>query len=148
MVLKIAVPLDKQLCLYHYNPCTAPKFAIYLIEGSDGEVTYRIKEIVSNPWCGVKCEVFEDSQVNCTCDLERQKSMRHISEHYAILDAIGGCDYLLADQYCDNISYALGKGGITVFKFPPIVNKTDNAIKNFLISSSLVSNVKLIRSVS
>jgi predicted Fe-Mo cluster-binding NifX family protein len=146
--MKIAIPLHEQLTLYHNNPCTAPKFAIYLIEGDTSHIVFSLEVIVDNPWSGVKCDRYEDEQISCNCDPDRRKSMRHISEHYALLDAIGGCSYLLADRYCDNTTRALGNGGITIFKIPPIINKIDNAIKNFLIGASFASTVEHIHHAS
>lgn len=146
--MKIAIPLHQQLTLYHDNPCTAPKFAIYLVEGDRSNISFKLSHIVDNPWSGLKCNTFEDEQVSCSCDIDRRKSMRHIAEHYALLDAIGGCSYLLADNYCDNIIRALENGGIQVFKIPPIVNKIDNAIKNFLIGASLASKLEHIHHAS
>ena len=146
--MKIAIPLHKQLTLYHHNPCTAPKFAIYTIEGDPSSVVFALDMIVDNPWAEVKCDNYDSDQVFCECDLERRESMRHIAEHYALLDAIGGCSYLLADRYCDNTTRALGNGGIKIFKIPPIINKIDNAIKNFIIGASLASTVEHIHHAS
>ena len=146
--MKIAIPLHRQLTLYHYNPCTAPKFAIYQIEGDSSRIVYRLEVIVDNPWSAVKGDDFGEDQVTACCDVDRRSNIRHISEHYALLDAIGGCRYLLADLCCDNLQRALGKGGIEVFKIPPIVNKIDNAIKNFLIGASLASTVEHIHHAS
>ena len=140
--MTIAIPLHKNTTLYHDNPCTAPKFGIYNIEGNRTNICFSLITVVDNPWCGVKCDQFGQDQIACSCDPERKKNMRHISEHYALLDAIGGCSYLLADHYCDNTSRALQKGGVKVFKIPPIIDKIDNAIKNFLIGASLASKVQ------
>lgn len=148
MGMKIAVPLDNQLNLYHDNPCTAPMFAIYLLEGDRSGLSFRRTTVVENPWLRVKCDAFAAEQIKCNCDPDRQKSLRHVSEHYALLDAIGGCSYLLADHYCTNTKRTLRNGGIKVFKFPAIIDQIDFAIKNFLVGASLVRSIKHINHAS
>lgn len=146
--MKIAIPLNGALTLYHLNPCTAPKFAIYTIEGDKSHLTFSLLKVVDNPWCIADYDGFDPEQVACRCQPERRRDIRHISEHYTLLDAIGGCSYLLADHFCDNTSRALGNGGVKVFKIPPVIRETDNAIKNFLIGAELADTVKHIHHAS
>ena len=146
--MKIAVPLNDTFTFYHRNPFTAPKFAIYSIEGDRSHLTFGLFAVVENPWSAINDGGFEESQIACDCDSKQCTNMHHVFEHYALLDAIGGCSYLLADHYCDNTSRALNNGGIKVFKIPPIINKIDSAIKNFLIGASLASTFKHIHHAS
>lgn len=146
--MKIAVPVNNLLSFYHFNPFTAPKFAIYSVDGDRSNITFGLNSVVDNPWIHTNHGDFEKSQVSCSCDTSKCTSMQHISEHYALLDAIGGCNYLLVDRHCDNITRALKNGGIQVYKVPPIINKADTAIKNFILGVSLASTFKHIHYAS
>ncbi len=148
MGMKIAVPVNNIMTFYHFNPFTAPKFAIYSIDGDRNKVTFRLQSVVENPWVGTDFGEFETKQVTCNCDSSACANMQHISEHYALLDVIGGCDYLLVDLHCDNVSRALKNGGIQVYKTPPIIHKIDTAIKNFILGVSLASTFKHIHYAS
>ena len=146
--MKIAVPINNLMSLYHLNPFTAPKFAIYSVVGDRSNITFGLKSVVDNPWVNINQGEFDKSQVTCSCDISKCTNMQHISEHYALLDVIGGCDYLLVDHHCDNISRTLKNGGIQIYKVPPIINKIDTAIKNFILGASLASTFKHIHYAS
>ncbi|MBU1993523.1 hypothetical protein KKC15_02300 [bacterium] len=47
--MTIAVPLDNALMLYHDNPFTAPKFAIYFINGDKTNVSFKRTDIAKTP---------------------------------------------------------------------------------------------------
>ena len=140
--MEIAIPTDDKHAIYHDNAYTAPKFAIYSIILGKTEISFSLKSIIENPLSRLKCEGFEDDQLACHCDFERSQSQRHIYEHYALLDVIGGCSYLLANQYCKNVIRSMENGGITIYKIPPIIKKIDMAIKNFLIGASIANKVQ------
>jgi predicted Fe-Mo cluster-binding NifX family protein len=146
--MKIAIPLNDQLSLYHSNPCTAPKFAIYAIEGDKTHLSFSLFSIVDNPWSRLTCADNADKAIACDCDPDRRNSLRHISEHYVLLEAIGECSYLLADHYCDNTLRAMKNGGIRIFKIPSIIKQTDMAIKNFLIGAQLANTMQHIHHAS
>lgn len=146
--MKIAIPLDKELELYHKNPFTAPKFVIYSIEGDKTNIRFSKSTIVDNRRYPRKCSLIEDSQVACACDMDAKKDIEHICEHYSLLETIEGCSYLLADNYCENTSSTLKKGGITVFRIPAIIKNVDKAIKNFLIGASLANTIQNIHHAS
>ncbi len=146
--MKIAVPLNNAFTFYHLNPFTAPKFAIYTIEGDRLHLTFGLYSVVDNPWKNINNGEFEEKQIACGCEAKQCMNIRHIFEHYALLDAIGGCSYLLADRYCDNTTRALNNGGIRVFKIPPIINMIDSAVKNFILGASLASTFKHIHHAS
>ena len=146
--MKIAVPLKDTFTFYHLNPFTAPKFAIYNIEGDRLNLTYGLSSVVENPCKNINNGEFEEKQILCDCDEKQCTNIHHIFEHYALLDAIGGCSYLLADRYCDNTTRALNNGGIKMFKIPPIINMIDSAVKNFILGASLASTFKHIHHVS
>jgi len=146
--MKIALPLDAQLVLYKQNPFTAPKFGIYLIETTPKEVLVRLDAIMTNPMHAILRQNFLERQIVCDCDEAVQNCFNHICEHYSLLEVIGGCRYLLADNFCNNTAHTLGKGGVEVFKIPSIIKTTDTAIKNFLIGANFVKKISHIRNLS
>ncbi len=148
MLMKIAVPVNNLLSFYHLNPFTAPKFAIYSIDGDRSNVTFGLTSVVDNPWISRNRGTFEKSQILCSCDSTACTDLGHISEHYALLEAIGGCKYLLVDHHCDNVTRAMKNGGVQVYKIPPIIHKIDTAIKNFILGASLASTFKHIHYAS
>jgi len=140
--MKIAVPFGHQLELYRRNPSTAPKFGIYEISLENRKVSISLLGIEMNPWCNGSCDNFDADAANCACDETRRNDIRHITEHYALLEVLRGCTYLLADHFCDNTKRALGNGGILIFKYPSIIRTAENAIKNFIIGASLANTVE------
>lgn len=146
--MKIAVPVGKQQTFYHSNPYTAPRFAIYLIEGDRENVSFSLSAVLDNPWSEQKCDAFEEGETECSCSSELQKDMQHICGHYALLDVVGGCSYLLADRFCKNTSHALKNGGVTLFKIPGIIHDVEIAVQNFLIGASLASTIQHIHNAS
>lgn len=146
--MKVAVPTDNELSFYHANPITAPKFSIYTIEGSYMDLTFHLVDIVINPWIILNRGVFNEKQICCECGEEECLDIRHVSEHYALLEVIGECDYLLADHYCANTLSALKKASVEVFKIPSIIKKIDYAIKNFILGASLADNIKHVHNES
>jgi predicted Fe-Mo cluster-binding NifX family protein len=140
--MKIAVPFSQQLDLYRDNPSTAPKFGIYEIILSKNRVAISLVSVEMNPWCKGSCDAFDDAAANCACDEHRRNDIRHITEHYALLEVLGGCSYLLADHFCDNTKRVLNNGGISVFKYPSVIRSAENAIKNFIIGASLANTVE------
>lgn len=146
--MTIAIPVHPDHRLYHDNPCTAPRFALYDIEGPESNVQVRLKTEVDNPLCQVTHNCFDAEKIACSCNETQQKNIQHISEHYALLEAIAGCSYLLADRYCANTSRTLKNGGIELVKIPPFIDKIESAIKNFLIGASLANQVQHIHHAS
>lgn len=146
--MKIAIPLNKDLTLYNDNPYTAPKFALYFIEGNRTNISFKMLKILDNPRYIEVSDRVEEIQKKCDCDVERQVDMQHICEHYSILETIGSCSYLLAAKYCHNTYKTLKTGGVKVFKIPSIIKKTETAIKNFLIGASLASKIQNIHDAS
>ena len=147
--MEIAIPTDDQDAIYRDNAYTAPKFAIYLVHLEDKKnISFQLKSIVDNPLKSLKCDGFDVEELSCKCELGSSDNLRHVYEHYALLDAIGGCSYLLANRYCKNIVRTMNNGGITVYKIPPIIQKIDTAIKNFLIGASFASPAQHIHHAS
>jgi predicted Fe-Mo cluster-binding NifX family protein len=140
--MKIAVPFSRELDLYRQNPSTAPKFGIYDIQLEKNSVNIRLLSVEMNPWCEGSCDLFDEDAANCACDEARRNDVRHITEHYALLDLLSECSYVLADHYCDNTKRALNNGGIHIFKYPTIIRTAENAIKNFIIGASLANTVE------
>lgn len=146
--MKIAIPLDKNLMLYNDNPYTAPKFAVYFIEGNKTDISFKMLMILDNPRYMEVSDKVEELQKKCDCDKERQVDMQHICEHYSILETISSCSYLLAAKYCNNTYKTLQTGGVKVFKIPSIIKKTEAAIKNFLIGASFANRIQSIHDAS
>jgi len=146
--MKIAIPLNNDLSFYHNNPITAPRFAIYNIDIKRSCVISSLDNIIDNPSNSTNNGKYTVSQIQCTCDENKCSDIKHISEHYFLLDSIGGCDYLLANHYCDNINRALDNGGITIYKISPFIHKSDYAIKNFLLGASLANTIQNIHHAS
>jgi predicted Fe-Mo cluster-binding NifX family protein len=140
--MKIAVPFSRKLELYRHNPSTAPKFGIYEIKRNDENIAVRLLTVKDNPWCEHNCDTFDSDASRCACDEKRQKDIRHITEHYALLEVLVGCSYVLADHFCKNTKRALDNGGIKVFKYPSVIRTAENAIKNFIIGASLANTVE------
>lgn len=146
--MKIVIPLNSDLNFYHDNPITAPRFAIYIIDIKRSYVRSSLETIIDNPWNSTNNGKYQSSQIRCACDKDTCSDLGHISEHYFLLDSIGGCDYLLADHYCKNIHRALVNGGISIYKIPPFIHKSDYAIKNFLLGASLANTIQNIHHAS
>jgi len=146
--LKIAIPLDEKQTIYHQNPFTAPKFAIYNIDVDKQNVQFTLNNVVESPWSSSSYKNFKENTIKCACNKKAQDDINHICEHYSLLEVIGDCSYLLADHFCVNTTRALSIGGVTVFKIPSIINRTDLAIKNFLIGASFANKIQNIHNAS
>ncbi len=146
--MKIALPLIDASTIYKDNPYTAPKFGIYNIDGNKDNVSFGLNAIIDNPWNSSSCKLFNQDQLKCSCNKEEQERIEHKCEHYALLDLIYDCRYLLANKYCENTKKSMQSGGIAIVNVPPIITKIDTAIKNFLIGASLASTVKHIHHAS
>lgn len=140
--MRIAIPFNQKMELYRRNPSTAPRFGIYDIEPGNGAIDVKLLGIEVNPWCENSCSGFPDTDAECNCDDDRQQDIRHITEHYALLEVLTGCTYVLADNFCSNTKRALENGGIRVFKYPSVIRTAENAIKNFIIGASLANTVE------
>ncbi|MEN8726875.1 MAG: hypothetical protein ABF276_02820 [Sulfurovum sp.] len=145
---KIAIPVNNTMGFYHSNPMTAPKFAIYTINIKNENVTFSLINIADNPWNRTNNGIYSPSQIDCSCNKEICSDIRHITEHYSILNVIHECDYLLVDNYCDNSLRALQNANIQTYKIPPFITHTHLAIKNFLLGASLASTFKHIHYAS
>ncbi len=146
--MNVAVPIDEELILYRYNPYTAPKFAVYYISGDKTDVSFTLTSIVDNPRYLYKENKIKNIEVMCECDTEIQNEIEHICEHYALVETIGNCSYLLADKFCNNLSNTLKNAGVTVFKIPTIIKTADLAIQNFLIGAFYANNIQNINHAS
>jgi len=146
--MKIAVAMDLDHSFYHKNPSTAPSFAIYTIEGTKEEVLYTLSATLKNPWSAQEGNFFKPEEIDSACSLERQANLDHSCSHYALLDILSGCSYLLADNYCTNTLKALNNGGVSVFKIPMIIHNIDTAIKNFLIGAQYANTIQHIHHAS
>ena len=146
--MKVAIAMTLNDRVYHQNPCTAPKFAVYSINRDKDEVVYSLSAVFYNPVSEKKEQDFTHEEMNCSCSVTRQEDFSHACEHYALLDVIGGSTYLLADQYCKNTLRSLNNGGVSVYKIPSIIHDTEMAIKNFLLGAYYASTIQHIHHAS
>ena len=146
--MKIALPIENTLILYKDNPHTAPKFAIYDVEKIQNNIHFSLYSIIENKLSQVKNGEFDKKEKKCSCDEQRENNLRHKCDHYSLVEALNGCSYLLANKYCKNTKNSMKNGGIKIFKIPPIINKIDLAIKNFIIGDSLANQIKQIHHAS
>lgn len=147
--MMVAIPMDARMRVYHQNPCSATMFALYELSGDRSHIRYSHKDTKLNPWEKAEGEMVRDPDMkNCSCDSEKSKDPHHISEHYALLEVIGKCDYLLANQYCLNTLYSMRNVGIKVYKIPPFVKTADEAMHHFIIGSELTDNLRHIHPAS
>lgn len=147
--MKIAVPVNDSLALYKDNPHTAPKFAIYnIVTSSDVDVYFSLHSVIENSFFKIKNAQFDTTEIKCDCDIERQNNLRHKCNHYAILELIGDCSYLLASKHCKNTKASMKQGGVEVFRLPLIINTVNIAIKNFIIGGSFANKIKHIHHAS
>lgn len=146
--MTIAIPLTSKLSFYHNNPFTAPKIAIYTIKKESQKLLYAQSKIIDNPWGIVNNGEFQQQQIVCECPDNECMDIQHITEHYALTDAIAGCSYLLAGKYCENVFRTVNNCGIEIFQIPPIINSVENAIKNFILGVSLADKLQHIHYAS
>jgi len=145
MNLKIAIPLNKEQKIYHYNPWTAPNFAIYSVRTQEELLVYECSIVVENPW------VEEDESMICDpmmcsdgCSDTVKADLNHLADHYIILEAIGGCNYIVAGTFCSNIEKVMAKGGIEIYPITPFITDPELAIKNLLIGLKFTKDMKKI----
>lgn len=144
--MKVAVPLNSTDQVYRDNPFTAPKFAIYHIDAARTPVIFTLEKINENPWLEQDGEMFSDTMMcSAGCSDMAQKDFDHIIEHYALLEAVSGCSYMLVKTYCDNIKHTMRNGGVELFNIPPFIKEPSLAIKNFLIGANIASSIQYIQ---
>lgn len=147
--MMVAIPMDAMMRVYHHNPCSAAMFALYRLTGDRSDVRYTHVDTKLNPWEKSEGEMVRDPQMkNCSCDAAKSKDPHHISEHYAILEVIGKCDYLLVNKYCLNTLYAMRNVGIKVHKLPPFIKTAHEAMAHFIIGSEITDNLRHIHPAS
>ena len=138
--MRIAVPVDENMKLYKKNPFTAEKFAIFhLVLGAKVIISKEV--VVENPLANIYTQFEQDSK---ECNCSKHSDLKHIYEHYAVLDVLGTITYLLASVHCPNMKRAMKNVGIKIYKIPPIINDLDTAIKNFLIGASYANTTQQI----
>lgn len=145
----VAIPVDARMRVYHHNPCSATMFALYKLTGERTDVQYAHVDTKLNPWERSNGEMVRNPEIKtCSCGNDKKNDPHHISEHYALLEAIGKCDYLLVNQYCLNTLYAMRNVGIKIHKLPPFVKTADVAMEHFIIGSEITDHLKYIHPAS
>lgn len=145
-MMRIALSTDADNNIYGYNPCSGSQFAIYEVFGTRHDIHYRFVQNCINPWERCQGVMVKDPDMkSCTCDKTRLQDPQHIHDHYAILEAIGKCDYLIAKSYCINTFYALQNVGIKIHKIPPFLMSAEDAITHFLIATDIAKDMQSIQ---
>lgn len=147
--MNIAIPMDAMKRVYHHNPCSAPMFALYEVLGDRNDIRYRFIETRLNPWERHEGRMVRDPKMKaCECEIDLAQNPQHISEHYALLEIIGKCDYVIVDSYCLNTLYAMKNVGIKIHKVPPFVKTAEEAINHFLIGNEFAGHLRYIHPVA
>lgn len=146
-MIKVLLPLTKNKMVYHDNFFKAPYFGIFTINSQNCYVYCRLETFIPNSY---NC-VYEENPLLCAnhgmCN-QTQCTLQHLEEHYDFSKNIDGCDYVLADRYCETMFDALKQGGITLYKLSPFLQTAEIAIKNFLIGVSIASTLQHIHVTS
>lgn len=135
------VPVKNQTDVYHNNIFRAPFFALYTIDRVESNIYCSCIDLIRNPYSFLTNMNQELSQNYGICDPE-ECTKEHIEEHYILSRSIYGCDYILADHFCNTMTEALKKKGISIYKISPFLHTPDIAIKNFILGVSLASTLQ------
>jgi len=147
--MKFALPLDGNHHVYRYNPCSAKHFAIYTIHGNSKAVTYALLSVVDNPWLKSNGSMVCDPVTRLgECDDMKKNDLGHIAEHYILLEALNGCNFLLGQNFCENTKSSMKNAGIKIFTIPPFISQSDKAIRHFLIGAKIADSVEYIHHAS
>lgn len=147
--MMVAIPMDAMMRVYHYNPCSAITFALYEVSGERKDIRYRFVETRLNPWEKHEGQMVRDPKMKaCECESDLSQNPNHISEHYALLEVLGKCNYLIVDSYCLNTLYAMKSVGIKIHKIPPFVKTGEEAINHFIIGANLADHLQYINPAS
>ncbi|MDD5053041.1 MAG: hypothetical protein PHO27_09960 [Sulfuricurvum sp.] len=145
----VAIPMDAMMRVYHNNPCSATMFAIYEVVGERRDIRYRYVDTRLNPWEKHEGEMVRDPRMKaCECELDLSKDPHHISEHYALLEVIGKCDYIIVDLYCLNTLYAMRNVGIKIHKIPPFLKTAEEVINHFVIGTEIAEHLQYVHPVA
>ncbi|WP_345974496.1 hypothetical protein [Sulfurimonas sp. HSL3-7] len=144
--MKIAVPLNADNSVYHSNPWTAPAFAVYQVTDEKEKIIFDCVEHKKNPWAEEdESVVFDPMMRSDRCNDRVKNDLDHLADHYIILEAINGCDYIIAETCCSNVEKVLEKGGIKIYKLPPIIKDPDLAVKNLLVNLGFAIHLHTIK---
>ena len=147
--MMVAIPMDAMRRVYHYNPCSATMFALYEVSGERKDIRYRFIEMRLNPWEKHEGQMVRDPKMKaCACESDLSQNPQHISEHYALLEVIGKCNYLIVDLYCLNTLYAMKNVGIKIHKIPPFVKTAEEAINHFAIGTEIAEHLRYVHPVA
>ncbi len=144
MKIKITVPLDADNSVYHSNPWAAPAFALYLVKDETEKIVYDCLEHKKNPWAEEN-SLFDPMTCSDRCSDIVKPDLNHPADHQIIFEAVNGCDYVIAGTCCSNVEKVLEKGGIKIYKLPPIVKDPDLAVKRLLINLGLTTHLYAIK---
>ncbi len=138
--MKFALPLDKDGLFYRFNPCGADTFSIYTVHKEKEMLTYALLNSVANPWHNIEGATCSHLAENGGCDAELKNNIEHILDHYAMLEVLSRCDYLLGDNFCDNTRKALRNAGIKAYNVPPFLTEIKKIITHFLIGVNVADS--------
>lgn len=138
--MKVLIPLDTQTRVYHDNVFKAPNFGVYSIDKSGNNLFCSFIEQIPNPFSSLYHHE-TSCQDHGICDTSKC-TLKHLHEHYTLLQGITSCDFILANRFCTTMTKAFNEKGIHIYKIPPFVHKPDVTIKNFLLGVSLASTLR------
>lgn len=141
----VAVPLDETKNVFHHNPCACSMFSLYEVSGNRKEIRYKLLDTKLNPWKKYSGNMVNDPKMSaCECEIALSQNPYHISEHYALLEAIGKSNVLIADLYCLNTLHAMKNVGIKLHKIPPFVKSPAAAIEHFIIGNEIAEHLRYV----
>ncbi len=146
--MKFAVSLSADDTFYRYNPCGAEKFSIYTVHTNPNGLTYALLKTVKNPWCDIEGAMCSPEMRYGECALDMKQDLEHIVDHYAILEVLSRCTYLLGDNFCDNTKRAMHNAGIKTYNVPPFISMIDKIITHFLIGVNIADSAEHIHYAS
>ena len=139
--MKVLIPIRNQTDVYHDNLFRAPLFAVYSVDRESYNVYYSLVDVIQNPY---SYHTYNDKDLcerNNICDLANC-TLHHLQQHYSLSRNLDICDYVLANHCCETMTKALKEKGINIYKISPFLQKSDIAIKNFLLGASLASTLQ------
>lgn len=139
--MKVLIPVKNQTDVYHDNLFRAPLFAVYSVENKNSNFHCSLIDVIQNPYSShfnYGTALYENNMI---CDTENC-SLQHLQEHYNLSKEMDIYDYVLTDHCCETMTSALKEKGINIYKISPFLQKSDIAIKNFLLGASLASTIQ------
>ncbi len=82
-------------------------------------------------------QMYHSNPCDAICD-----TLDHKLGHYAIVEALQGCDYLLVHNCCKRTRHSLEVAGIKIFTIPGFIKQPSLAVKHFIVADYLAKHEK------